>query len=217
MTLFKQMALAISLIIIVMLGSVMAINYQSTKKDMIQSLYETTVNNISTLTDKLAVASEESTIEIESDYDEMIDFDAQEKKPEIIDQPADIIQKNPMIISTIDAEFDSGYYKMIDFKSNNGASDYLKIDNDPVVGVPLWFIHFTAIDLESVSADVSSGWSMIGVVSVQGDTGVVYKALYKMFINLLYLFAASVTVALILLSIMLHFVLKPLYRVQHQE
>ncbi len=182
MTLFKQMALAISLIIIVMLGSVMLINYQSAKKDMIQGLYETTVNNISSLTNRLADAGEDSAT----------------------------------IVSTIDAEFDSGYYKMIEFKSNNGSSDYLQLDNDPVEGIPLWFINFSDINLESVSADVSSGWSMIGVVSVTGDSGIVYKALYKMFINLLYIFSVSVFITLLLLSIMLHFVLKPLYRVQRQ-
>ncbi len=182
MTLFKQMALAVSLIIIVMLAAVMAINYQSAKQDMIQSLYETTVNNISTLTNNLGDASED---------------------------PA-------LLVTTIDAEFDSGYYRMIDFKSNDGKSDYLQIDNDPVEGVPLWFINFTNIKLESVSADVSSGWNMVGVVSVAGDTGIVYQALYKMFINLLYIFVVSVFIAMIVLSILLHFVLKPLYRVQHQ-
>jgi len=182
MTLFKQMALAVSLIIIVMLGSVMAINYQSAKKDMIQSLYETTVNNISTLTNKLAEASEDSAL----------------------------------LITTIDSEFDSGYYKMIEFKSNDGKSDYKQVDNDPVAGVPLWFIEFTAIELDSVSSDVSSGWNIIGVVSVEGDTGIVYKALYKMFIKLLYLFVIFVVISLIVLAILLHFVLKPLYRVQNQ-
>ncbi|MBL4730140.1 MAG: EAL domain-containing protein [Sulfurimonas sp.] len=160
----------------------MAINYQSAKQDIIQSLYETTVNNISTLTDKLANASEE---------------------------PA-------FLVTTIDAEFDSGYYKMIDFKSNDGLTDYLQIDNEPVEGVPLWFINFTAVELETVSADVSSGWNIIGVVSVEGDIGIVYKALYKIFIQLLYLFIVSVVIALLLLSAILHFVLKPLYRVQCQ-
>jgi len=182
MTLFKQMALAISLLIIIMLGAVMGINYKSAKQDMIQSLYETTVNNISTLTIKLADASEDPAI----------------------------------LVSTIDAEFDSGYYKMIEFKSNDGKSDYLQIDNDPVEGIPLWFIDFTNIKLDSVSADVSSGWNIVGIVSVTGDTGIVYKALYKMFIKLLYLFVISVTIALITLSILLHFVLKPLYSVQNQ-
>ena len=182
MTLFKQMALVVSFIIIVMLSSIMIISYESSKRDMIQSLYETTANNISTLSNKLADAS---------------------------DNPA-------LLVTTIDAEFDSGYYKKIEYTSNDGASDYSQVDNDPVKGVPLWFINFTDIKLESVSADVSSGWNMAGVVYVTGDTGIVYTALYKMFLNLLYIFVVSVVSSLIVLSILLHFVLKPLYQIQHQ-
>jgi len=182
MTLFKQMGLVVSFIIIVMLGAIMIINYKSAKRDMIQSLYETTVNNISTLSNNLADASEDSAL----------------------------------LVTTIDAEFDSGYYKKIEYISNDGKSDYMQIDHDPVEDVPLWFINYTDIKLESVSADVSSGWNMAGVVHVTGDTGIVYKALYEMFINLLYIFGVSVISAQIFLSILLHFVLKPLYRVQNQ-
>jgi len=176
MTLFKQMAIAISIMIIILLSSVMTINYISAKQDMVQSLYETTVNNISTLTAKLVDASED----------------------------------NAFLVSTIDAEFDSGYYKLIDYKSNDGKSDYLQIDNDPIEGIPPWFINFTNIKLESVSADVSSEWNIIGVVTVAGDTGIIYKALYKMFINLSIIFITAMIICLIVLSILLRFVLKPL-------
>jgi len=182
MTLFKQMALAVSFIIVLMLGSVMVINYNSAKKDMVQSLYESTVNNISSLVSKLSEAA-----------------------------------KEPALIEVIiDSAFDSGYYKMIEFKSNDGDFDYKQIDNNLVEDVPLWFINFTNIEIESISEDVSSGWSMLGVVTVKGDSGIVYKALYKMFINLLYMFGAFVFIALIVLSVMLHFILKPLYEVQRQ-
>lgn len=182
MTLFKQMALAVSFIIIIMLGAVMVINYQSAKQDMIQSLYETTVNNISTLSNNLAEASED----------------------------------RALLVTTIDAEFDSGYYKMIEFKSNDGTNDYKQVDNDKVDGVPLWFVNFSNIKLETVSADVSSGWNMVGVVNVTADTNIVYKALYKMLIKLTYLFVISVAVSLVILGVILNFVLKPLTRVQLQ-
>ena len=182
MSLFKQMALAISLIIVILLGAVMVINYQSSKRDMIQSLYETTVNNISSITSQLSEAG-----------------------------------KSPALItSIIDAEFDSGYYKKIDFESNDGSFSYKQEDTDPVAGVPTWFINFTNIKLDTVTSDVSSGWNMIGVISVDGDTGIVYKALYKMFIQLLYVFAISVSVSLIILYVMLSIILKPLKGVQKQ-
>ncbi|MFK5936838.1 MAG: LapD/MoxY N-terminal periplasmic domain-containing protein [Sulfurimonas sp.] len=182
MSLFKQMALAISLIIVILLGAVMAINYQSSKQDMIQSLYETTVNNISSITSQLSEAG---------------------------NSPA-------LITSIIDAEFDSGYFKKIYFESNDGSFSYKQEDIDPVDGVPTWFVDFTSIKLDTVTSDVSSGWNMVGVVRVDADTGIVYKALYKMFVQLLYIFAISVSVSLITLSIMLSIILKPLKGVQRQ-
>ena len=182
MSLFKQMALAISLIIVVILGSVMAINYQSSKKDMVQSLYETTVNNISSIASQLAEAG---------------------------NSPA-------LIASIVDAEFDSGYFKKIKFTSNDGSFEYKQEDSYPVSGVPQWFVNFSEIELQTVKSDVSSGWSMIGVVTVDGDTGIVYKALYKTFIQLIYIFVASVAISLLLFSIMLGIILKPLKGVQKQ-
>ena len=182
MSLFKQMALAISLIIVVILGTVMVINYQSSKKDMVQSLYETTVNNISSITSRLSEAGS---------------------------SPA-------LITSIIDAEFDSGYYKKIQFTSNDGSFEYKQEDLNPVQGVPQWFVDFSEIKLQTVVSDVSSGWSVIGVVSVDGDTGIVYKALYKMFVKLSYVFIVSVVISLILFSIMLGVILKPLKLVQKQ-
>ena len=56
MKLFNQMGLAVSFIIVTILAAVMLISYQSTKQDMIQGVYETSVNNIGTLAHSLAQA-----------------------------------------------------------------------------------------------------------------------------------------------------------------
>ncbi len=182
MTLFKQLALVVSMIIIVMLGAVMYINYTSAKQDMIDSLYQSTVNNISTLSSKIADAK----------------------------------GHEALTITTIDAEFDAGYYMLIEFTSNDGLFHYKQIDDNVVEGVPPWFMKYTDIKVVKVTSDVSLGWEMFGEVTVMGDIGVVYKALYKMFVKLLYLFVISVLIALIVLSILLHFVLKPLKLIQNQ-
>ncbi|CAI6164438.1 MAG: hypothetical protein SPLUMA2_SPLUMAMAG2_01186 [uncultured Sulfurimonas sp.] len=182
MTLFKQLALVVSMIIIVMLGAVMYINYTSVKQDMIDSLYQSTVNNISTLSSKIADAK----------------------------------GHEALTITTIDAEFDAGYYMLIEFTSNDGLFHYKQIDDNVVEGVPPWFIKYTDIKVVKVTSDVSLGWEMFGEVTVMGDIGVVYKALYKMFVKLLYLFVISVLIALIVLSILLHFVLKPLKLIHNQ-
>jgi len=183
MTLFKQVALTVSMIIILMLSFVMYINYKSSKTYLLETLYETTVNNISSLSNKLAQMGED-----EAD-----------------------------IVAIIDSEFDSGYYHSIKYSANKNNFSYLQEDNEAVVDVPLWFVEFADVNVEKVSVDVSSGWNIMGELSVVGDTTIIYNALYKMFIRLLYLFVFSVSVALILLGILLHFVLKPLKAIQSQS
>jgi len=182
MTLFKQMALAVSFIIIFVLGSVMYINYQSAKSDMIEALYENSVNNISSLQNKLALTHGE-----EAD-----------------------------IISTIDSEFDSGYYRMIEYTSADGTFSYRQEDKDPIEGVPAWFIDFADIQIKPITADVNDGWNFLGKVTIIADPTSIYRGLYKNFIKLLYLFAIAVALSLLLVGVMLHFILKPLKRIQNQ-
>jgi len=182
MTLFKQVGITVSLIIIVMLSFVMFINYNSSKKYLVESLYETTVNNISSLSNKLAQLGED-----EAD-----------------------------IITIIDSEFGGGYYHSIKYSSNQNNFVYLQEDNELISDVPSWFIKFANIPIEKVRADVSSGWKIMGELSVVGDTNVIYQTLYKMFIRLLSLFALILSISLIVLWILLHFVLKPLKAVQVQ-
>ncbi|MDF1884043.1 EAL domain-containing protein [Sulfurimonas sp. SAG-AH-194-C21] len=182
MTLFKQLALVVSMIIIVMLGAVMYLNYTSAKQNMIDSLYESTVNNISTLSSKIADAK----------------------------------GHEALIMTTIDSEFDGGYYMLIEFISNDGIFHYKQVDDDVLEGIPSWFIKYTEVETVEITSDVSSGWEILGEVTVMGDTGIIYNALYKMFVKLLYLFVVLVFIALIVLSILLHFVLKPLKQIQNQ-
>ena len=182
MTLFKQMAMGLSLMIILILGSVMIINYETTKSDMLESLYQTTVNNISSLTSKLAKTEGE-----------------------------------PVLIrSVVDSEFDSGYYKSIEFISNDGSFHYKQEDEEHIEGIPSWFITFVNIHLNPVKTDVTLGWSVIGELTVKADTGIVYQTLYQTFQKLCYLFIVFVVISLLALNIMLHFILKPLNRIKYQ-
>jgi len=182
MTLFKQMALVLSLMIVAILGSVMAINYNTAKKDMIENLYQSTVNNIASLSNKIADTGGEPVL----------------------------------ITSIIDSEFDSGYYKKIEFISNDTSFQYTQEDKNKIEDVPQWFINFANIQLKPVTADINAGWDIIGKIIIEADASVVYKALYQTFTKLLYLFLISVSLSLIILNIMLHFILKPLKRIQYQ-
>ena len=182
MTLFKQMALGTSILITTLLGTVMTMNYQSSKEDMLKGLYETTVNNLSSLSSKIAASAEDQAL----------------------------------LQSTIDAEFDSGYFKAIEFTSSDGAIHYKQEYNQPINGVPEWFVEFAAIELAPIESDISSGWSMLGNLKVVADTSNIYKSLYAIFLNLLYIFAIFGVVSLAILNFMIHFLLKPLKEVQKQ-
>jgi diguanylate cyclase (GGDEF)-like protein len=182
MTLFKQLALAVSLIIITILASVLAINYHNTKADMIESMYQTTVNNISTLAQELSEANNEEA----------------------------------EVISIIDADFSSGYYQQISYKSYSSSFKYTQKYQEKIEGVPQWFIDLTDLKLQSVKSEVTTGWSILGEVQVTGDNATIYQSLYKIFSKLVMLFVLFVTISLVILYIMLHFILKPLKRIQHQ-
>jgi diguanylate cyclase (GGDEF)-like protein len=182
MTLFKQIALTVSLITITLLSSVMYVNYQSTKTDIIDTLYQTAVNNISTLSTKIADASED----------------------------------NAIIASTIDSEFDSGYYNKISFESNLNNFKYTQIDHEKPENIPNWFIKITNLNIEPITIDVTNGWSILGKLTVIADKNIAYNSLYKVFINLIYLFIIYVSISLTLLYIIIHFILKPLKSIQNQ-
>lgn len=182
MTLFKQMALGTSTLITLLLATVMFMNFQSSKEDMLRGLYQTTVNNLSSLSSKVAEAA----------HDEAY------------------------LSSTIDAEFDSGYYKKIAFISADKSFDYTQEYQASIKNVPQWFVDLVHIELPEISSDISSGWSILGRIYVDPDTSVIYESLYKIFMKLLSIFAIFIVVSLSILYTLLHFILRPLTKVQKQ-
>ncbi len=202
MTLFKQMALAVSLLILTILGAVMVQNYHSAKKDMTENLYEMTVNNINALSTTLANNANKASV-----MRSILNAPAGETTLKKDQTPA-------IVKSIIDAAFDSGYYKRIEFTTDTYS--YKQEDNDPIEGVPAWFVQLSNIQVKPVTTEVTNNWMSIGNLSVSADQALTYKALYKMFINLIELFIVAATVSLLLLAIMLHFILRPLKKIKHQ-
>ena len=182
MTLYKQLSLIFLLIIAIILASVLYINYDNAKTQMIESTYQNSVNNISVLSEKLATADGDETV----------------------------------ISSIVDAEFSSGYYQKISYISYGSKFSYTQEFKKEIEGVPAWFVQLVNLKLQSVSTDVTNGWSILGKVEVLGDSSVIYQALYKIFIHLLLLFVVFVIVSLVILAVLLHFVLRPLKKIQHQ-
>lgn len=124
MTLFKQMTMVVSLIIIIMLALVMAINYQSAKKDMIQNIYETNVNSIASLASNLSHAKNEKAqirtvidAAFDSGYYQSIEFHSnkdsftyrQEDKDPVANVPSWFINFTDIEIQSIKEDVSSGW------------------------------------------------------------------------------------------------------------
>jgi diguanylate cyclase (GGDEF)-like protein len=83
-------------------------------------------------------------------------------------------------------------------------------------GVPDWFLKNIHIEAPVASANVSAGWSQVGILNVQSDVAYAYKQLYTILMDLLISFSLITFGALTLLYILLAAILKPLKGVQKQ-
>ena len=182
MTLFKQIALLVSLLLLLLLSTVLVLNFTNTTASVQEQLYEDAKNTASSLSLSLGTAGGDESI----------------------------------MSTMINANFDSGHYKRIALYDMEEQLVYERTIERPVTEVPAWFLSRVTIDIPVATAQVSSGWSPIGILIVQSDNAYAYVMLYNSLIALLVLFGTLFAVGLGVLYAMLHTVLKPLDRVQKQ-
>ncbi len=121
-----------------------------------------------------------------------------------------------MMSTMINANFDSGHYQSIVLVDHNNTTIYERHAETIDSPVPQWFLHSVPIHSPTATAQVSSGWSPIGVLYVQSNNMHAYVQLYDIFIDLLIWFGIIAAIALAILSMALHLFLRPLKRVQEQ-
>jgi diguanylate cyclase (GGDEF)-like protein len=182
MTLFKQIALALSLLLLTILSTVLVINFQSATKSVQDRLYEDAKNTASSLSLSLGSAN------------------------------GDI----SMMSTMINANFDSGAYQFISLVDVDGKLLYERKKESQQLDVPAWFLDTFDIEAPLASANVSAGWSQVGMLHVQSDVAYAYTQLYTITKDLLILFGIISFVGLVLLNLLLVAILKPLKGVQHQ-
>ncbi|OUR82149.1 GGDEF domain-containing protein [Cycloclasticus sp. 46_120_T64] len=116
-------------------------------------------------------------------------------------------EKDPVLETMMNAIFDRGYYKEIKLVGVEGEP-LVTLRNDEVEeSVPEWFIALVPMETASADSEISSGWSISGVVSVAINPGYAYYKLYEQVITSFYYslgaFALSVTLLLLVLQITL--------------
>ncbi|MCW8839174.1 MAG: diguanylate cyclase [Thiovulaceae bacterium] len=182
MTLFKQIAIMLSIFLIIILSTVLVLNFQSANDSVQKRLFEDAKNTASSLSLSLGSANGDIT----------------------------------MMSTMINANFDSGNYQFISLEDIEGKTLFSRKSDIQNINTPSWFVNLVNIKAPIASANVSAGWSPIGILNVQSDISYAYGQLYSILKNLIISFIILTIIGLVVLNLLIHTVLKPLKQVQFQ-
>ncbi|MCV2402324.1 EAL domain-containing protein [Marinomonas sp. C2222] len=118
--------------------------------------------------------------------------------------------------SSINAVFDSGYFSEVKVHVYNTESDIVRSNKTHIVGVPSWFVDLIDFDVPVAKAIISNGWSELGQVYITGSAGYGYNQLWLATRDLLIWFFAIGAITLVLGSIALRYLFKPLSELEKQ-
>lgn len=117
----------------------------------------------------------------------------------------------------MDVLFDRGFFSDIEFIPVNGPALERRsreaLANAPA---PQWFMNLVSFDLMVAEADVTRGWSRLGLVKIVSHPDFAYRDLWSMVRSELMWFAWVLIIALILLHILLGWLFRPINRVEKQ-
>ncbi len=116
----------------------------------------------------------------------------------------------------INAVFDGGHFNQIVLTDMNHHILYNRIKEINEYKVPKWFKKLIKLTSPTANANVSNGWSPLGILYVQNDVEYAYDKLYKIFIQLLIIYSVATIVSIIILKIILNQILKPLEKIKNQ-
>jgi len=182
MTLFRQIALMLSIFLIIILTTVLILNFKSSNEAVQERLYEDAKNTATSLSLSLGTAGGDVSI----------------------------------MSTMINANFDSGNYLQISLVDVDDEILYERKIETRQADVPKWFLSTITIEAPIASANVSAGWSQVGILNVQSDVAHAYTQLYTILINLLISFGILIATGLAILHLLLATILKPLKGVQRQ-
>lgn len=122
-------------------------------------------------------------------------------------------EKDPVLETMMNAIFDRGYYKQIKLVNVDGEELVQLRNTEAVAAVPDWFIRWVPMQAASAESEISSGWSIRGVVSVAINPGYAYQKLYQQVQRSFYYSLAAFVVSIVLLLLVLRITLSSLKRI----
>ena len=127
--------------------------------------------------------------------------------------PYMVDEKDPVLETMINAIFDRGYYKEIKLSNIEGEALVVLANNEPLEGVPDWFVSNVPMQTAKAESEISSGWNISGIVSVEINPGYAYIKLYEQVKTSFYYSLMAFVVSIILLLIVLQITLSSLKRI----
>lgn len=186
MTLFRQIAIIFSIFTILIIGSVMYLNFKSANEFIQNQLYTTSEDTATSLGLSLSMHIP--------------------KKGENL----------AMMETMISAIFDRGYYEVIILKDMDGNTLLEKRNLLKVKNIPSWFIEGVDIVVPVAQTKISAGWIPFGTLHVKLHSGHAYTQLWITFTEILKTFLIILLSALFALYFLLSFVLRPLKNIEGQ-
>ena len=127
------------------------------------------------------------------------------------------VEDDPAILETFfNALADSGFYQHIYFSDMSDSIVIERTFSVNVEGVPNWFVAMVELPVHSGSAEVSSGWSRLGKVTVVSHPGQAYRELWAVTTHQLWWFTAFAIVLCGAGIVALRWLLAPLGRIELQ-
>ena len=127
--------------------------------------------------------------------------------------PYMVEETDPIIETTMNAIFDMGYYQEIKL---------LNVENQPLVtltnkkefeGIPDWFVEMISMKTATAESEISTGWSISGVIYVTINPGYAYLKVYEQAKSSFYYSLAAFVLSIVLLLLVLRFTLSSLKRI----
>lgn len=128
----------------------------------------------------------------------------------------DLNEDRALAQSMVDAIFDGSYYRSIVVTDTHSQVVVARSRDINIEGVPAWFVDKLALPQHAGVAEVVSGWYRKGEVTIIAHPGYLYRELWRVFKEQLWLFLFVAVLCYGLAGMGLKYLLAPLARVQSQ-
>jgi hypothetical protein len=115
-----------------------------------------------------------------------------------------------MLELTLAAQFDTGFYEMIQLADPEGKISIYRVDDRPIEDAPQWFASLLPIEVEPGIAAVQKGWQQLGVVTLRSHSKFAYAELWQSTQKMALVFLFAMILAGSLGTYLLKIILRPL-------